>query len=408
MVKRHYIKLLFECLELFPCVAIFGARQCGKTSLLEELPEPWKLYDMEKSDDFNQIARNPDLFFRMHSDYTAIDESQLLPDLFPALRVAIDSDRNRAGRFVLTGSSSPELLKSISESLAGRIAVINLSPFTFAEALWGEESVFYSLAGQTKDPAEIVDALTARFDIRQLHEYWYRGGYPEVWLKNNQRFSNLWMQNYLQTYVNRDIMRLFPGMNSNKYQLFVQMLASLSGRIINYSDIARALGVSQPTVRDYFQIADGSFVWRSIPAYEKNAVKRIVKHPKGFLRDSGLLHFLLRLNSIDDLLCHPSMGHSWEAMALENIIRGFCIAGRAFDYYYYRTAAGAEVDLVLEGEFGLLPVEVKYSNKISERELRGINDFIAEYKCDFGVVVSNAERPALINEKLIEIPIAAL
>ncbi len=408
MIKRHYTKLLFEYLGLFPCVAILGARQSGKTSLLQELPEPWKRYDMEKMDDFNRISRDPDLFFRLNPGHAAIDESQLLPELFPALRVAIDSDRSRNGRFVLTGSSSPALLKSISESLAGRIAVIDLSPFTLAEAFEVEESDFYRLAGQTGKPCEIVDALAARLDVRQLHEYWHRGGYPEVWLKNNPRFSRIWMQNYLQTYINRDILRLFPGLNSSKYQLFVQMLANLSGQVINYSDIARALGVSQPTVRDYFQIADGSFVWRHIPPYEKNASKRIVKHPKGFLRDSGLLHFLLHLAGIDDLLTHPAMGHSWEAMVMENIIRGFCIAGSAFDYYYYRTAAGAEVDLVLEGEFGLLPVEVKYSNKTSGRDLRGITDFIAEYKCDFGVVVSNSERPALITGKLIEIPFAAL
>lgn len=408
MIKRHYAKLLFEYLELFPCVAILGARQCGKTSLLQELPEPWKRYDMEKLDDFNRISRDPDLFFRLNPGYAAIDESQLLPELFPALRVAIDSDRGRNGRFVLTGSSSPALLKSISESMAGRIAVINLSPFTLSEAFEVEESAFYRLAGQTRNPGEIVDALTSRLDVRQVHNYWHRGGYPEVWLKDNPRFSRLWMQNYLQTYINRDIVRLFPGLNSAKYQLFVQMLGNLSGQVINYSDIARALGVSQPTIRDYFQIADGSFIWRQIPPYEKNAAKRIVKHPKGFLRDSGLLHFLLHLNRLDDLLAHPGMGHSWEAMALENIIRGFCITGSAFDYYYYRTSAGAEVDLVLEGEFGLLPIEVKYSNQASGRGLRGITDFISEYKCNFGVVVSNAERPALIADKLIEIPLSAL
>ncbi len=408
MIKRHYTELLFEYLDLFPCVAILGARQCGKTSLLQDLPEPWKRYDMEKMDDFNRISRDPDLFFRLNPGQVAIDESQLLPELFPALRVAIDSNRKQNGRFVLTGSSSPALLKSISESLAGRIAVINLSPFTLAEAFEVKESEFYRLVGQTRKPAEIVAALAARLNIQQLHDYWHRGGYPEVWLKNNPRFSKLWMQNYLQTYINRDIVRLFPGLNSNKYQLFIQMLANLSGQVINYSDIARALGVSQPTVHDYFQIADGSFIWRHITPYEKNASKRIVKHPKGYLRDSGLLHFLLHLNTLNDLLAHPAMGHSWEAMVMENIIRGFCISGAAFDYHYYRTSAGAEVDLVLEGEFGLLPIEVKYSNKTTGHNLRGIADFVTAHKCDFGIVVSNTERPALITEKLIEIPFAAL
>ncbi len=408
MIKRHYFALLSEYLELFPCVAILGVRQCGKTSLLRELPESWKLYDMEKLDDYNQVARDPDLFFRLNPNRIAIDESQLLPELFPALRVAIDGDRGNTGRFVVTGSSSPALLKSISESLAGRIAVIDLSPFTHTEAFDIDPSGFYDLVLQTRKPNDIVNALAARLDVRQLHGYWFRGGYPDVWLKNSQRFSSVWMQNYLQTYIHRDIARLFPGMNLSNYQLLVQMLANLSGQIINYSEVARALGVSQPTAREYFQIADGSFIWRNIPSYEKNASKRIVKHPKGFLRDSGLLHFLLRVNRLDDLMAHPAMGKSWESMVIENIIRGFTVIGSSFDYYYYRTGGGAEVDLVIEGEFGLLPVEVKYSNKISRGELKSINGFIDEYKCDFGIVVSNIERPSLITEKLIELPFAAL
>jgi len=130
MIKRHYLSLLFEYLELFPCVAVLGVRQCGKTSLLGNLSADWVLYDLEKLDDYNLIARDPDLFFRLHPNQVAIDESQLLPGLFSALRVAIDNDRSKTGRFILTGSSSPALLTSISESLAGRVAVIDLSPFT--------------------------------------------------------------------------------------------------------------------------------------------------------------------------------------------------------------------------------------------------------------------------------------
>ncbi len=408
MIKRHYFALLLEYLELFPCVAVLGVRQCGKTSLLGNLPNGWKRYDMENFDDYNVVARDPDLFFRLNPYRIAIDESQLLPELFSALRVAIDDDRSKNGRFVLTGSSSPALLKSISESLAGRIAVIDLSPFTHSEAFEIEPSGFYSLVSQTRQPSEIVHSLVARLEAGQLHDYWFRGGYPEVWLRNSRRFSNVWMQNYLQTYIHRDIVKLFPGLHMSKYQLFVQMLANLSGEIINYSEVARVLGVSQPTVRDYFQIADGSFFWRSIPSYEKDASKRIVKHPRGFLRDSGLLHYLLRLSRLDDLLAHPAMGKSWESMVIENIIRGFNITGSSFDYYYYRTSGGAEVDLVLEGEFGLLPVEVKYSNKISRSELKSINGFIDEYKCDFGIVVSNTQRPSLITEKLIALPLAVL
>jgi len=216
------------------------------------------------------------------------------------------------------------------------------------------------------------------------------------------------MQNYIQTYLDRDILRLFPNLQRQKYQLFLQMLAQLSGTIINYSDVARTLGVSAPTVREYFKIAHGTFIWRHIPPYEKNASKRIVKHPKGYLRDSGLLHHFLHLHDQNDVLAHPKMGHSWESMVIENIIRGLNSLGCVFDYFHYRTGAGAEVDLVLEGEFGLLPIEIKYKSTLTLRELKGIRQFIKEYDCPYGIVVSNNQRLTLLDDNLINIPFSYL
>jgi len=341
---RHSTPLLHELLTLFPCVAIIGVRQCGKTTLLQELPHTWKTYDLEKTSDYDQIARDPDLFFRLNRSNVAIDESQLLADIFPALRVAIDSDRQQVGRFVITGSSSPDLLHSIAESLAGRVAILELSPFTLAEACAMPPSDFFQAINEPDAIPKLL-TLQPRVELPRLFDYWLRGGYPEPWIKNQIRFHKLWMQNYTQTYIDRDILQLFPGINRQKYRLFIQMLGNLTGTIINYSEIARALGVSQPTVREYFQIAHGTFIWRHIPAYEKNVTKRIVKHPKGYLRDSGLLHFLLHLTDLDAL------------MVIENILRGLDAQGIAYNYYHYRTGGGAEIDLILEGEFGLLPIE---------------------------------------------------
>ncbi|MFV2058520.1 MAG: ATP-binding protein, partial [Thiohalomonadales bacterium] len=349
-MERHYTSLLHELLRLFPCVALVGVRQCGKTTLLQKLAPDWRRYDMEKSDDVEVVTRDPDLFFRLNPEKIAIDECQLFPELFPALRVAIDANRNQPGRFVITGSSSPELLQSISESLAGRIAIIEMAQLSPTEAHAQPPSELYPLIVEQK-PTETFLQLPARISLTEQHDYWFRGGYPEPWIKNQPRFNRLWMQNYLQTYIERDILRLFPGINRQKYRLFIQLLGNLSGTIINYSDIARALSVSQPTARDYMQIAHGSFVWRNIPAYEKNASKRIVKHPKGYLRDSGLLHFLLHLSKPENLLTHPQMGHSWEAMVIETILRELNAQGITYNYYHYRTGGGAEIDLILEGEF---------------------------------------------------------
>ena len=406
-MKRHAFPLLRELLGLFPCVALLGVRQCGKTTLLRELLPDWRLFDMEKLADHEAIARDPDLFLRLNSRHVAIDESQLLPSLFPALRVAIDSDRESRGRFVITGSSSPELLAAIAESLAGRVAIIDMGPFSLAEAYELPPSpVLAMLAGRAA--ANDLANVSTRLSLSQVTDYWLHGGYPEPWIKSSPRFRKLWLQNYLQTYLDRDLPRLFPGLDRQKFRLFVQMLAQLSGSIINYSDVARALGVSQPTARDYFHIAHGSFVWRHLPAYEKNAAKRVVKHPKGYLRDSGLLHFLLHLQDRDDLMAHPRMGASWEGMVIENLVRGFAAAGVDFQAFHYRSGGGAEIDLVLEGEFGLLSVEIKHTQHIDGLALRALRDFVAERGCRYGIVINNDERPRLLDDKLIGIPLAAL
>ncbi len=407
-MKRHYYTLLKEYLELFPCIAILGVRQCGKTTLIKMLPENWNFFDLETNSDFQLISQDPDLFFRLNKNHTAIDEAQILPELFPALRVAIDADRSTTGRYVITGSSSPEIVKNISESLAGRVAIIELSPFSISEAFSYPNSKFFDLILSRETPENIIKHLEPRIGISDIHDYWFRGGYPEPWMKNKPKFNKLWTKNYIKTYFDRDIVNLFPGLNRQKYKLFIQMLSNLSGTIINYSTVARTLGISQPTAREYFQIAHGTFIWRNLPSYEKNVNKRIVKHPKGYLRDTGLLHFLLHQYSLSDLLVHPGMGNSWEGLVIENIIRGFNALGTHFDFYYYRTSAGAEVDLILEGEFGLLPIEIKYSQTVSLRELRGLKDFIKEHNCSYGIVINNNNKITMYDEKIIGIPFSAL
>jgi len=406
-MRREYTDLLYELLSLFPSVAIVGVRQCGKTTLLQSLPEPWRTFDLEQAGDFQLISRDPDLFFRLNSNATALDEAQLLPSIFPALRVAIDADRSRSGRFIITGSSSPELISSISESLAGRVAIIELAPLSLSEAFAEPISDFYSII-QNRDGVHALLDLPNRIPLKNLHQYWFRGGYPEPWVKNSPRFTKLWMQNYINTYINRDIVSLFPGLDRQKYQLFLHMLASLSGQIVNYAHVARALGVSQPTAKSYFQIAHGTFIWRNIPAFGRKAEKRISKHPKGYLRDAGLLHFMLHLNTVDELLQHPNLGFSWESMVIETMLRNFNALGINSTCSHYHTNGGAEVDLILEGDFGLLPVEIKYGQHIQGRQLRSIRDFVREQDCRFGIVVCNIKRATRLDDRIIAIPFGCL
>lgn len=408
-MNRAYASLFHEFLETFPCVGIIGPRQCGKTTFVNTLPKAWKRYDLERASDFQVISRDPDLFLRLNPDRLIVDEAQVIPELFPALRIAIDEDRSRVGRFVITGSSSPSLLNSISESLAGRIGIIEMAPFAWAEVY--PTKITGGLA-QLTDPSTTARDLCAsvqpRADVAAVHDFWFRGGYPEPWIRSKPRFRKLWTEQYVQTYLYRDVGRLFPGLSQPKFQRFVQHIGGLSGTVLNYADVGRALGVSQPTARDYFDIAHGTFLWRRVPAYEKNAMKRIVKHPKGYLRDSGLLHHLLRIHDLDALLAHPHMGASWEGMVIEEILRQLTWTGVGFDAFYYRTAAGAEVDLVLEGDFGLVPIEIKSGQTVDPRRLRSLRDFIKERGCRFGLVISNDIAPRLYDERIVGLPFAWL
>ena len=409
-MKRAYQSLLQAYLKTFPCVALLGVRQCGKTTLLKTLPGNWRHFDLERRADHAVVSRDPDAFFRLNPKQVAIDEAQVLPEIFPALRVAIDERRGEKGRFVITGSSSPELLRSVSESLAGRVGIIEMAPFSWDEVTQTSkrDSFLRRLQERKAGPAALIKSLKPRGDLARAHEFWFRGGFPEPWLNPDDAFRTRWVEQYIQTYLFRDVKRLFPGLNDVRFRRFLEMLGGLSGRVLNYAEVARALGVSQPTARDYFDIAHGTFIWRAIPAYTQNTLKRVVKHPRGYLRDSGLLHALLRIPDGDALLSHPQTGASWEGMVVEEILRQLSALGVAHEYSYYRTGAGAEVDLVLEGIFGRIAVEIKHSSTVGSRDLRGLRDFVIEHKARLGVVVNNDLAPRQYEERLIGLPFTCL
>ena len=408
MIPRHAASLLDRLLVYFPCTVISGVRQCGKTTLLETLPEDWRRFDMERAVDRQQVLADPDLFLRLHPRRTAIDEAQLVPDLFPALRVAIDRDRTARGCFVVTGSSSPDLVRRISESLAGRVGLLELSPLTMAEAWELPTSSVYTTLAHREGVEALMAGAAARLSIPQIFEYWFHGGYPEPWLSKDAEFRRLWHRSYLDTYLMRDIGYLFPNLNQDRYRQLIALLSQISGSIINKAEIARTLGVSEPTVRDWLQIAHGTFLWRHLPAWDRSPSKQLVKHPKGFLRDTGLLHRLLRLTDVDQLMTHPVMGRSWEGMVVETLLRGFENAGYDVAPYHYRTRGGAEIDLILEGDFGLLPVEIKLSLPTDGRFLRALHEFVVSHDCPVGLVITNDDRPRRLDERIVAIPAGGL
>ena len=408
MLARHLQGHLHTLLRHFPCVALNGVRQCGKTTLLGALPGNWQRFDMESAADRQQVLADPELFLRLHPHGVVFDEAQLAPHLFPALRVAIDRARKLKGRFVLSGSSSPDLAKNIAESLAGRIGLAELAPLSLAEAHGLPASPIYAMLAGRASPADIAAAARPRLDLRQVLGHWFHGGYPEPWISDDPEFRRLWQRNYLDTYLMRDIGALFPNLNRDRYRQLILLLSNLSGSILNNADIARSLGVSEPTVRDWLAIAHGTYLWRHLPAWGGSPHKQLVRHPKGWLRDSGLLHRLLQVPDADALATHPLAGRSWESHVVEQLLRGFAAHGSQVTPSHLRTRGGAEIDLILEGEFGTLPVEIKLGARIEPRALRALDAFVAEQGCRLGLVINNDEKPRLLTERIVSIPAASL
>ncbi len=405
--KRFLGHKINRLLEMFPVVAVIGPRQCGKSTLVKNIRPDWKYYDLERPDDYQLISSDPLGFFTRQTDNTIIDEAQQFPELFNVLRGVIDNDRDAAGRFLLTGSSSPEIVRGLSESLAGRIATVELWPFKAVELYNHALPDVYGLLSQTNPDLHELSSLKPKLEIHQMYEHWLLGGYPEPRIKSKKipEFYGLWMDEYFSDYIRRDIQRLFPRINVHSYRLFIQALSHYSGNMINHSSIARAVGVSSVTIKEYLDIFHNTFIWRNLRSYEKNSLKKVQKMPKGYFRDSGILHHLLKINSIDTLLVHPSGGASFEAFVIEEIIRGFqSTLTTGMDFYYYRTKDKSEIDLVIDAPFGTIPVEIKLGHKINRHMLAALKVFIEDTQAKFGVLVNNSEKIELLDDKIIQIP----
>ena len=334
MIPRLKSQLVRARLDQFPAVALLGPRQVGKTTLAEIVAQdrPSVYLDLEDPADREKLA-DAALYLSGHEDRLVIlDEIQRTPELFQSLRGLIDKGRRRnvvAGRFLLLGSASIDLLKQSGESLAGRIAYVELEPLNVLE----------------------VDGGEAR------EKLWIRGGFPDSFLARSDEASAVWRQNFIRTYLERDIPQLGPRVPAETLRRFWTMLAHMQGGTLNAAQIARGLGVDGKTVARYLDLLVDLLLVRRLSPFRANVGKRLVKSPKVYVRDSGIVHTLLGLDDREALLGHPVAGGSWEGFVLENLLGA---APERVKAHFYRTAAGAEIDLVLEMPRGALwTVEIK-------------------------------------------------
>ena len=410
MGKKRFIEdKIDSLLGMFPVVAIVGPRQCGKSTMVRQLRPGWRYYDLENPSDYQLISNDPVAFFNLNAENIIIDEAQHYPDIFRVLRGVIDSDRQKKGRFILTGSSSPDIAQGVTESLAGRIATVEMWPFKQCEYYEREFPGIYKLLINSR--AEIGDfmKLSPGLSLLESMQIWFKGGFPEPLIEGekNPQFYDQWQENYIQSYIGRDIRMLFPRLNIHTFRRFLLLLAQFSGHQLNMSEMARALEVSVMTIKEYLDIIHQTFLWRNMPPFTKNLLKKVQKAKKGFFRDQGLLHSFLKISGPDSLLIHPVAGFSFESFVIEEIIRGVqATMATRLDYAYYRTVDKSEVDFVLDGVNGSIPIEVKLSSTVKHRTaLRGLKNFIIDSGAAFGILVNRGQRVELLSENIIQIPV---
>ena len=405
--KRNLETKIKELLVYFPVVIILGVRQCGKTTLAKMLRPDWQYFDLERSRDFDFVTRDFEFFIKEHPYSVIIDEAQKYPALFQELRSVVDRDRKHKNRFLLTGSSSLDLIKNVSESLAGRVGLVELGTFKANETYALGLPNFYKVLNKDLNHTTIdfLKGLEPEISHNQLMQTFLKGGYPEPVLEKDDRFYDAWMENYIQTYIQRDIRTLFPRLDLVKYQRFFSMLSALSGTIINRSQVGRSLDISEKAIRDYLQIAEGSYIWRNTRSYEKSTNKSVVKMPKGNIRDSGLTNFIQGITQREQLLNYPNVGAAFEAFISEEIIKGIQATKVVnWNHYYFRTRNGAEIDMILEGPFGTLPIEIKFGSMIKQRQIQTLKKFVYKNNLPLGIVINNSDVVQLVAERILQLP----
>jgi len=359
MYQRRIAPEVSALLSGSPAVVLTGPRQVGKTTLALEIAKgrPATYLDLESEADRARLTE-PELYFADHADeLLVLDEIQRLPGLFEVLRGVIDRGRreDRAnGRFLLLGSASVELLAQSGESLAGRIAFAELAPFDLTEV-----------------GAERLDQL------------WIRGGFPESFLAGNGEASMRWRRDFIRTYLERDIPQLGPRIPAETLRRLWTMLAHSQGSLLNSANLARGLGVGGATIGRYLDLMVDLLLIRRLPPRLANAGKRLVRSPKVYLRDSGLLHALLGIPDKESLLGHPVVGGSWEGLVIENLIG---IAGVDAEPSFYRTSGGAEIDLVLSWADGReWAIEVKRT--LAPKLERGVRSALADIEPERSFII---------------------
>ena len=381
MIARQYEASLSRLLRHFPAVTILGPRQSGKTTFIRQILPEWTYLDLEKPSDAAPLIADPEARLNQLGERVIFDEAQRIPELFPVLKSAIDARRLRKGRFVLLGSAAPSLIRRISESLAGRTAFLDLSPFRWDEVR------------HLRNPQGLVTL-------------WFRGGFPDAFLQRNDSARQEWLESYTRAFIERDLAALGIEISPSQMRKLWAMLAHSNGALWNASQLAASLGVSYHTVNRYVDILEDTFLIRKLAPFFANVGKRLVKSPKVYFRDTGLLHYFLGISSISMLEVHPARGVSWEAFMIDQLISAYHRTAPGSRPFFWRTSAGDEVDLLMDLGNRKVPFEMKLHSAPGLREGEGLRRCLRDLKLKKGYVIYPGRTTYSLGEGITALPAA--
>ena len=375
MDRKHYLDQINFLFSVNRIVTLLGPRQCGKTTIAKQFCSTVKnfpqvnYFDLENPEDLMRL-NNPKTALEDLNGVVVIDEIQRKPDLFPVLRYLHDEYPDKT--YLILGSASRELIKQTSESLAGRISYLEITPFSLTE-----------INGD---------------DTKKL---WQRGGFPKSFLAATDKISSIWLRDYIRTYAEQDLYALGLTVNIEQMKRFWAMISHYHGQTFNASELATSLGISVPTVRNYLEILNNTFMIRILRPWHENLNKRQVKSPKIYLRDSGIFHHFMNIQNYSELLKHPKLGASWEGFALEQIIRSLEV--EATECYFWATHSQAELDLLIIQGTAKTGYEFKYMD--APNITRSMQIALSDLSLDKIIVIYPGEKPYQLSDRIFVQPL---
>ncbi|MEA3493325.1 MAG: ATP-binding protein [Candidatus Margulisiibacteriota bacterium] len=408
MLKRAQTEILQKYLKKFPVVAVVGGRQVGKTTLVRYLlKEKRKYFTFDDAAVVVTAKDGPEAFLTQNSKIT-VDEVQKLPEILSTLKKLVDEKRI-PGRFILTGSANLLMLPKVRESLAGRAVYIELEPLTIFEAIPQKLKIPKIIEMLKVSKAGTAWEKLSRLKPRKIpfKDLILRGGYPDPWLEKDNALRNAWFKAYIKSYLERDIRDISQIRNLHDFRKFLALAAFRSGQILSKSDLSRDAGISYSTAAHFFNLLLASFQIFTIEPYYRNIGKRLIKAPKLMWNDTGLAIHLQGLARWQDLERLGRVGHLLEnklAIELKALLSIFLPEAKLF---YWRTSGGAEVDFVIENRGQVIPVEVKWAEKVSRYDLRGIESFLKDFKgsSEWGMVIYRGRNLLKIRENIFLVPL---